>query len=780
MRPPFLLLLGVLLAPALAPGPAAGAAVADSFAAAAALLAAPSAGERALRVDSLTLLVGHGRVRLGPGVLVAATRLGDRTWGAAFVGEARLEYHPELAVERAELRRSTGAERFERVVDAAVIVSCDSVLSGLLGGPAAVDARTVPGDGAAALWRDFGRLIGGKEVDRWPGLARGLLHGADDGYRLVAGFVRGEPAAALEFDPAEREASALSVRPAGEDGLRLASCEPVAPPAPGLAFSRRQPSLVAEQVRVETTIEDDLSARVATRIAARLHEGGPAWVAFTLNPDLAVDSVTVDGIPVPWGRRKDAATLWLRVPPGLERGMAFDLGFVTRGRILERDGDWIALKSSLGWLPFHDAFQRTPYELSFRSPRAYRLVSVGDLVATTAEGNGVLTRWSVSRPSRNPTFVIGPFDETRLDDPRLPPVTVLWSKSMQRQVRSTFGEDEVGGDLSKQAMADLANAQNFFRRLFGDPPDTTVVAAEIPYLHGEAFPGIVNLTWATFSDVTDRTLPLHLRAHEMAHQWWPLGADFASYRDQWLSEGMADFCALWFQQVSAGDPRSYFDRLETWRRDLVPRRWRAAGNREEASPLALGWRIRAASGSGAREAILYHKGAWVLHMLRGLMLDPRTLRDDRFAAFLRETYRTYRGRSMATRDVQAIAEKHAGEELGWFFREWVEGTAIPSYRWSWRKTKQADGRWTAEVRVAATEVPDDFRMPVPVRLDLGEGRSLRFRVDVTGAGGNTAVEGIEFEPRDAEFNEFAGVLCEAREVPWAAADAPAKAGATAP
>jgi len=446
--------------------------------------------------------------------------------------------------------------------------------------------------------------------------------------------------------------------------------------------------------------------------------------------------------------------------------MALDLRFVTHGRVLERDGDWIALESSFGWMPVHDPFHPVTYDLVFRSPRAYKLVAVGDLVSSTAEGERVRTEWKLARPARNPTFVIGPFDETRLDDPRLPPVTVLMSKSMQREVRDMYGEDEVGGDLSRQAMADLANAQNFFRKLFGDPPDTTVVAAEIPYLHGEAFPGLVNLTWATFSDVTDRTLPTHMRAHEMAHQWWPLGADYATYRDQWLSEGMADFCALWFMQVSAGDPRSYFDRLELWRRDLVPFRWRAAGNPQEASPLALGWRIHSTGVSTARTDVLYHKGAWVIHMLRGLMLDPRTARDDRFAAFLRETYRTYRGRSMSTSDVQAIAEKHAGEELGWFFRQWVEGTAIPSYRWSWHKTRQADGRWNVEVKVATEHVPDDFRMPVPVRLHLGQGRSLRFRVDVGGTSGTSVIEGLELEPRGVEFNEFAAVLCEAREVAW--------------
>ncbi len=745
---------------------------ADSFATVARFLATPRLADRAVRVDSLVLEVGRGRVRLGPGVLLALSPIAGRTHAAVFVGPSRIEYLPESAVECEEVRRFAGRPVYGRGCDTAVIVACDGTLDEALRTRPAVDIGiaqlpTTASPGAAVTLRDFAKLLEGGRGDAWPGLVRGLLHGAEDGYRLVVGSFLGRPAAALEFDPAEREASALYARSArADEALVLVSREAVPGAATG-SFPGRRPSLVPERVVVDATIEDNLAARVMTVVQARMHEAGPAWIPFALSTDVVADSVTLDGAAVPFGRLPDSHALWVRVPAGVDRGMAGDLRFVTHGRMLARDGDWIALKSSLGWLPVHDHAQRTPYELTFHSPRAYRLVSVGDLAASSTMNDRTVTRWVLPWPARNPTFVIGPFEETKLDDPRLPPLTVLMSKSMQKQVRATYGEGEVGGDLSKQAVADLANAQNFYRTLFGDPPDTTVVAAEISYLHGEAFPGLVNLTWATFSDVAaDRSLPTHMRAHEMAHQWWPLGADFATYRDQWLSEGMADFCALWFQQAAAGNTRAYFERLDAWKRDLVPRRWRTAGNPEEASPLALGWRIRSEKGRGAREAVLYHKGAWVLHMLRGLMLDPRTLRDERFAAFLRETYRTYRGRSMSTQDVEAMAAKHAGEDLGWFFSQWVEGTAIPGYRWAWRKERQADGRWNAEVRVRASETPADFRMPVRVRLDLGEGRSVRFRVDVTGAGGTSSVEGIEFEPRSLEFNEFASVLCEAKEEPW--------------
>src|SRR5688572_18853308 len=752
------------------PASAQGSAAVDDFAAVAGFLAAPGAGDRAVRIDSLALEVGRGRVRLGSGVLVAARMPGgpDAVPAvAAFIGPATIDYAPERAVEPGELRRLLGEETWTQTVDAVVLVACDGMLGDVFQARAGGDAPAVPAQPVEAVFRALARTFAKSDGDDWAGLVRGLLHGGTGGYRLAAGFRAGHPATWIELDPAEREGSALRFVDKGDkDDVFIVSREEGASGTTFAGPGDDRPALLAEQVNVDATVGDDLEVRQATLIAARAHDAGPAWVPFWLTPDAKVDSVQVDGAAVAWGRLPDAATVWVRLPAGIDRGMATDVRFVTHGKVFERQGDWIALKSSISWLPQHNARQRVPYDLRFRSPKAYRLVSVGDLVETAVEGRQVRSHWVVPRPARNPTFVIGPFDETKLDDPRLPEVTVLMSKSMQREVRATYGEDNVGGDLSKQAIADLANSQKFYRTMFGDPPDTTIVAAEMPYLHGEAFPGLANLTWATFSNVTDETVPMHMRAHEMAHQWWPIGADFTTYRDQWLSEGMADFCALWFAQVSKGDPREYFERLGTWRDELLDSRWRAAGNSDEASPLAMGYRIRNVKGSGVRSTVLYHKGAWVVHMLRAFMLDMRTLRDDRFAAFLRETFRTYRGRSMGTADVRALAEKHAGEELGWFFDQWIDGTAIPTYRWAWRKEKGADGKWKVEVRVAAADVPSSFRMPVPVRIDLGEGRSVRFRVEVEGEKGTSSVEGLDFEPKDVEFNVFASVLSEVKKEAW--------------
>ena len=47
-------------------------------------------------------------------------------------------------------------------------------------------------------------------------------------------------------------------------------------------------------------------------------------------------------------------------------------------------------------------------------------------------------------------------------------------------------------------------------------------------------------------------------------------------------------------------------------------------------------------------------------MLRILMLDLRTMKEDKFEATMRDYFQTYKGRAASTDDFRRIAEKHAG------------------------------------------------------------------------------------------------------------------------
>src|SRR5260370_39116341 len=107
----------------------------------------------------------------------------------------------------------------------------------------------------------------------------------------------------------------------------------------------------------------------------------------------------------------------------------------------------------------------------------------------------------------------------------------------------------------------------------------------------------------------------------------------------------------------------------------------------------------------------YYKGAWVLHMLRNLMLDLRTMKEDAFIAMMQDFYREYRGRRATTRDFQKVVERHVGLSMSWFVDEWDDGTAIPRYGLSWRAEPATSGCCPLQVRGRQEECAPDSPLP---------------------------------------------------------------------
>jgi aminopeptidase N len=148
-------------------------------------------------------------------------------------------------------------------------------------------------------------------------------------------------------------------------------------------------------------------------------------------------------------------------------------------------------------------------------------------------------------------------------------------------------------------------------------------------------------------------------------------------------------------------------------------------------------------------------------MLRMLLFDFEQSSDARFEAMMRDFVDTHRGGSASTADFRAVAERHVGEDLGWFFRQWVDGTQLPDYRWTFRAAV-VDGAHVARVTVRQDLVDDvPFRMPIPIAFELADGRTVVRRLLV-----EKAVENVEFaldaRAVNVEFNVRSAVLCRQR------------------
>jgi aminopeptidase N len=109
-------------------------------------------------------------------------------------------------------------------------------------------------------------------------------------------------------------------------------------------------------------------------------------------------------------------------------------------------------------------------------------------------------------------------------------------------------------------------------------------------------------------------------------------------------------------------------------------------------------------------------------MLR-VMLRNLTKSDDLFVKVLADFLHAYDGKAASTEDFIASLTRTAPADWQWFFDEWVYGTAIPTYAWAWKAERGDGGQDVLALTVRQENVPDGFRMPVPVRIDFGGGKA---------------------------------------------------------
>ena len=152
-------------------------------------------------------------------------------------------------------------------------------------------------------------------------------------------------------------------------------------------------------------------------------------------------------------------------------------------------------------------------------------------------------------------------------------------------------------------------------------------------------------------------------------------------------------------------------------------------------------------------------------MLRILLLDLKTMSEDRFTETMRDFYHTYAGKRASTEDFRRMVEQHTGQDMGWFFDQWVYGIGVPTYKVAW-KAEQAGDNWQVKLRVEQERVPPDFLAYVPVTVDLGENRFARVRVKVTGARSEIDLPLLPAKPKEVKVNDFEGVLAEVKQVAW--------------
>ncbi|HEX4599910.1 MAG TPA: M1 family aminopeptidase [Gemmatimonadales bacterium] len=731
---------------------------------------APLAGQVAA-VDHLVLTRDAGTFTLERGALYLLSPVGGRTVAAVFQGQGRFSFAPPVAAEQTELERFAGAPKLDDPFTAAVLIFADSTGDQLR--RLTFSDGEVPGDVAHQV-HDLVGSLKGQEQGSFIGDVMGPLLNAETGGFFLAWVERTKGGSVLfEINPDETEAVQL-YRPVDRAhwGANWAVVTefPSARPLPGAAgaWVYRQRLGVPNyrvDVRLTSTFTAGLDFAAHATLALAANEPVGPWLSFALHPKLIVDSARWgDGAAAPFFKAKESSALWVRAARRLQSRDSLTLTLFYHGDLIDRYGNWFYIDPEANWYPVNGQGKNfATFDLTYHSPGLYPFASVGERVDSTLADKVLTTHWAVRQPTSYATFNLGLFENYHVQQAGAPPLDVLLSDAAHRELAQRL--HSLGYVLVQQShmrenvATDVSNSLKLFTHLFGECPFSHFYVTEIPYGEGVSFPGLIDLSWGTFQNTSLDGFDEFFRAHEVAHQWWGNGVHSGSYRDAWLSEGLASFSALWYLQTERKHADDYFKYLDQYKADIKD-------DKDDAGSIWIGYRNATPKVRSGYDVMIYEKGAWVFHMLRALMLDISTVREDRFLETMRDYYQSYRGKPGTTEDFQKVVEQHAGIPMDWFFAEWVKGTAIPTYHVAWTSQPAADGKFAVHLRVTQEHVPPDFRMPVLVSVDLGENRFGHFRIDVRGTQSEYVSPLLPLEPKNLTFNDFHSVLADVKMERW--------------
>ncbi len=179
---------------------------------------------------------------------------------------------------------------------------------------------------------------------------------------------------------------------------------------------------------------------------------------------------------------------------------------------------------------------------------------------------------------------------------------------------------------------------------------------------------------------------------------------------------------------------------------------RAFITNQEAGPISQGERLSTWRNQSAYQALVYNKGAYVLHMLRMTMQDPRNKQnpDADFIAMMTDFVQTYSGRNATTEDFRAIVQKHMTPNLNamgngrpdWFFDQWVYGTDIPKYTAKFDIQPGSEGKFHITGSIVQEGVGEAFRAQVPIYAEFDKGQIFKIaQIPMIGA----TTKNLDFE-----------------------------------
>ena len=354
------------------------------------------------------------------------------------------------------------------------------------------------------------------------------------------------------------------------------------------------------------------------------------------------------------------------------------------------------------WMPCYDEpWDKATAEINATVPAGYVAASNGVLLGVDNNLDGTVTwRWKEDHQIATylmcvtaSQFTIPSLNYESGDGRTIPIQYYTWKTFTEPPPPNGRGVVQDSANAAAY-LPTVRNMVDAFSHLFGEYPfDKYGMSSVVPFSYG----GMEHQTLTTLNRyyITDgRVVP-----HELAHQWWGDLVTCGTWKDIWLNESFATYSeALWNESI--GD----FPALKSYMTSLLHLNfgsWQGA----VYDPQGQGFNLF--------DDVVYSKGAWVLHTLRGVLGDSLFFRS------LRAYRQKFTGRSAITDEFRGVIDSVAGQDMRWFFNEWIYGPGWPVYAYAY--TWPGDSLSLRIYQQQSSSWPT-YKMPIQIRILHGTDR----------------------------------------------------------
>ena len=514
----------------------------------------------------------------------------------------------------------------------------------------------------------------------------------------------------------------------------------------------RQPGVDVQHYVFRVSLSDDNDAiEGETTVDLRFVNPGVAQFGLDLasakdGKGMTVSEVSANGVMPRYSHASDRLTITLPEAPRAGerrqvtvkyRGVpAAGLRFV-KNKYGERgifSANWPDLAHQ--WLPTIDhPYDKATSEFIVTVPVRYQVVANGRLVEELDLGDGRrVTHWQEAAPIATwlNNIAVAQFASRHFGNVAGVPLET-W----------VFHQDRDKGIATFEEPA--RRAVEFFSEYVGPYPYEKLAHVQ----NGAAAGGGMEHASAIFygQNAVSGTPAYSLVAHETAHQWFGDSVTEKDWDDVWLSEGFATYFSLLCTEHFEGRD-AFVAGLKRSRGQIFPLEKRLGGTSV----------VQDKPWSGIPNGVIYQKGGWTLHMLRGL------IGSERFHAGIREYYRRYRDGNASTADFRAVMEAVAGMNLEWFFQQWLYRPGSPAIEGTWSYDTTAR---SVTIELAQMQDGEPYRLPIEVGITApGRQGAPQMRIEKIEMTGKQQKFGIAADqaPNSVELDPNTWVLMDTKFV----------------